>query len=316
MLDARGPVDRWFPDATLNTCYNALDRHVVAGHADRTALIHDSPVTGAPRSSSYADLLEQVAALAGALRSFGVVPGDRVLVVMPMVPEAVVAMLACARLGAVHAVVPVGSSAEEALAGQVDGIRPRAVVSASCSLGAGGAVAHKPVLDRALGLASHQPEICVVKQRPQVSATLEEPRDVAWDVAMRLGRSAPAECVEVAAADPLYLLDGPGAGDPPGVTVRDNGAHAVAMAWALPHAYGVHPGQVWWAACDLAGPVGHSRGRLRAPARRGDDGSSRGGPGRPSRCRCALAGRRRPRGRGAAPRHRHAPDGAAVGSRG
>ncbi|QNN52151.1 propionyl-CoA synthetase [Nocardioides mesophilus] len=251
------PFYRWFPDGTLNTCYNALDRHVVAGHAERPALVHDSPVTGTVRSYSYAELLEQVAAFAGALRTFGVDKGDRVVISMPMIPEAVIAMLACARLGAVHSVV-FGGFAPHELAIRIDDARPKVVVSASCGIEPTRIVEYKPMLDRALELAEHQPDVCVIKQRPEHLATMVEPRDVEWDVAMRAGRSSPAECVEVAATDPLYILYTSGTTGKPKGIVRDNGGHAVAMAWSLPNVYDVHAGQVWWAASDVGWVVGHS----------------------------------------------------------
>jgi len=258
ILDADDPpFYRWFPEATLNTCYNALDRHVVAGHGDRAALIYDSPVTGTQRTFSYAELLEQVAAFAGALRAFGVDKGDRVVISMPMIPEAVVAMLACARLGAVHSVVFGGFAAHE-LAVRIDDARPKVVVSASCGVEASRVVDYKPMIDRALELATHEPAVCVIKQRPESEATLVEPRDVDWDVAIRAGRSAPAECVEVAATDPLYILYTSGTTGKPKGIVRDNGGHAVAMAWSLPQVYDVHAGQVWWAASDVGWVVGHS----------------------------------------------------------
>jgi len=258
ILDADDPpFYRWFPEATLNTCYNAVDRHVVAGHGDRAALIYDSPVTGTQRTFSYAELLEQVAAFAGALRAFGVEKGDRVVISMPMIPEAVVAMLACARLGAVHSVVFGGFAAHE-LAVRIDDARPKVVVSASCGVEASRVVDYKPMIDRALELATHEPAVCVIKQRPESEATLVEPRDVDWDVAIRAGRSAPAECVEVAATDPLYILYTSGTTGKPKGIVRDNGGHAVAMAWSLPQVYDVHAGQVWWAASDVGWVVGHS----------------------------------------------------------
>ncbi|MFP5252879.1 MAG: propionyl-CoA synthetase [Actinomycetes bacterium] len=258
VLDAeRPPFYRWYPDGVLNTCYNALDRHVVAGHADRVALIHDSPVTGTQRSYTYAQLLEEVATFAGALRGFGVEKGDRVVIYMPMIPEAVVAMLACARLGAVHSVV-FGGFAPHELAVRIDDARPTVVVSASCGIEPTRVVEYKPMLDRALELATHKPGVCVVKQREQARADLSSPRDVDWDLAMKAGRTAPAECVEVAATDPLYVLYTSGTTGKPKGIVRDNGGHAVAMAWSLPNIYDLHPGQVWWAASDVGWVVGHS----------------------------------------------------------
>ncbi|MGN6574895.1 MAG: propionyl-CoA synthetase [Nocardioides sp.] len=253
----RPPFYRWYPDGTLNTCYNALDRHVVAGHADRTALVYDSPVTGTVRRYSYAELLEQVAAFAGVLRSFGVEKGDRVVIYMPMIPEAVIGMLACARLGAVHSVV-FGGFAPHELAIRIDDARPKVVLSASCGIEPSRVVEYKPMLDRALDLAEHKPDVCVVKQRPQSEASMVDGRDVDWDVVMRAGRTSPAECVEVAATDPLYVLYTSGTTGKPKGIVRDNGGHAVAMAWSLPNIYDVHGGQVWWAASDVGWVVGHS----------------------------------------------------------
>jgi propionyl-CoA synthetase len=254
---SRAPFYRWFPDGTLNTCYNALDRHVVRGHGDRTALVYDSPVTGTKQSFSYAQLTEQVANFAGALRGFGVEKGDRVVIYMPMIPEAVIAMLACARLGAVHSVV-FGGFAPHELAVRIDDARPKVVVSASCGIEPARTVDYKPMLDRALDLAEHEPEAVVVKQRPQVEAALTEGRDYDWDLVMKAGRTAPAECVEVAATDPLYVLYTSGTTGKPKGIVRDNGGHAVAMAWSLPHVYDVREGQVWWAASDVGWVVGHS----------------------------------------------------------
>jgi propionyl-CoA synthetase len=255
--DSRAPFYRWFPDGTLNTCYNALDRHVVAGHGDRLALVHDSPVTDRVHRYTYAELLEEVAAFAGGLRTLGVGPGDRVVVYMPMIPEAVVAMLACARLGAVHSVV-FGGFAPHELAVRIDDARPTVLVTASCGIEPARVVEYKPYVDRALELAEHQPSAVVLKQRPQAAATMVEGRDVDWDVAMRAGRADPAECVAVAATDPLYVLYTSGTTGKPKGIVRDNGGHAVAMAWSLPNIYGCGEGDVWWAASDVGWVVGHS----------------------------------------------------------
>jgi propionyl-CoA synthetase len=251
VLDASAaPFYRWFPDGTLNTCFNALDRHVVAGHGDRTALVYDSPVTETNQQFTYAQLTEKVAAFAGALRGFGVEKGDRVVIYMPMIPEAVVAMLACARIGAVHSVV-FGGFAPHELAVRIDDARPTVVVSASCGIEPSRLVEYKPMLDRALELATHKPSTCVIKQRPQSPADMTEPRDVDWDVAMKAGAGNPASCEEVAATDPLYVLYTSGTTGKPKGIVRDNGGHAVAMAWSLPEIYDIHPGQVWWAASDV-----------------------------------------------------------------
>ena len=199
------PLYRWFSDGRLNTCYNALDRHVINGRAEQTALIYDSGVTGTKETYTYARLLETVAGFAGVLRAFGVVAGDRVVIYMPMIPEAVVAMLACARLGAVHSVV-FGGFASAELAVRIDDAKPKVIVTASCGIEPNRLVAYKPLLDRALDLADHAPDGVVVKQRPQLAAELVEPRDVDWDTAMQVGRNDPAECVSVAATDPLYVL--------------------------------------------------------------------------------------------------------------
>ncbi|NYG56360.1 acetate--CoA ligase [Nocardioides perillae] len=251
------PFHRWFPGATLNTCYNALDRHVVAGHADRVALVHDSAYTGEVRELTYGRLLEDVAAFAGVLRALGVQRGDRVVVYLPMVPEAVVAMLACARIGAVHSVVFGGFAAAE-LAARVDDARPAALVTASCGLEPGRVLEYKPIVDRALELAAHEVPAVVVLQRPQVEATLVEGRDVDWAVAMTAGRTDPAECVVVEATDPLYVLYTSGTTGRPKGIVRDHGGHAVAMAWSLPHVFDCGPGDVFWAASDVGWVVGHS----------------------------------------------------------
>ncbi len=254
---SHAPFYRWFPDATLNTCYNALDRHAVAGHADRTALIYDSPVTDTKKSFSYAELLEKVAAFAGVLTGFGVQKGDRVVIYMPMIPETVVAMLACARIGAVHSVV-FGGFAPHELAVRIDDARPTVVVTASCGVEPSRVVEYKPMLDRALELADHKPAACIVKQRAQATATLVEGRDVDWDVAMKAGATDPAGCVTVAATDPLYVLYTSGTTGKPKGIVRDHGGHAVAMAWSLPNVYDIREGQVWWAASDVGWVVGHS----------------------------------------------------------
>ncbi|WP_110238816.1 propionyl-CoA synthetase [Nocardioides gilvus] len=258
ILDSSGaPFHRWFPDGTLNTCYNALDRHVIKGAAERTALIYDSAVTGNKRSYTYAQLLTEVAAFAGVLQNLGVEQGDRVVIYMPMIPEAVIAMLACARIGAVHSVV-FGGFAPHELAIRIDDAAPTVVVSASCGIEPSRVIEYKPMLDKALELATHVPAAVVVKQRPQAEATLVEGRDVDWDVAMHVGRSDPAGCVEVKATDPLYVLYTSGTTGKPKGIVRDNGGHAVAMAWSFPNIYGCDAGDVWWAASDVGWVVGHS----------------------------------------------------------
>ncbi len=256
VLDASAaPFYRWFAGAELNTCYNAVDRHVAQGRGAQPAIIHDSPVTGSVTTLSYAELQQRVACFAGALRGLGVAKGDRVIVYMPMVPEAAIAMLACARIGAVHSVVFGGFSARE-LATRIDDAKPRVVVAASCGIEPNRIVAYKPLLDEALAQADHQPAHCVILQREQRPAELLPGRDLDWAALMQ--SAAPADCVPVAATDPLYILYTSGTtGQPKGV-VRDNGGHAVALNWSMRHVYGVAPGEVFWSASDVGWVVGHS----------------------------------------------------------
>ncbi|MBT2211772.1 propionyl-CoA synthetase [Actinomadura sp. NEAU-AAG7] len=253
--DGAPPFYRWFTGGELNTCDNALDRHVEEGRGDRPALIYDSPVTGTVRSYTFRELTGLVARFAGALRKQGVDRGDRVVIYLPMVPEAVVAMLACARLGAVHSVVFGGFAARE-LAARIDDARPKAVVSASCGIEGDRVVAYKPLLDQALELAKHKVERCVIRQREQLHADLVRPRDVEWDEAV--AEAEPAECVPVAATDPLYILYTSGTTGRPKGVVRDNGGHAVALRWSMENVYGMGPGDVFWAASDVGWVVGHS----------------------------------------------------------
>jgi propionyl-CoA synthetase len=253
--DSRPPFHRWFPGGKLNTCHNCLDRHVDAGLGDRPALVYDSPVTGSIRFFSYRELRDEVALLAGALRRLGVSKGDRVIIYMPMVPEAVAAMLATARIGAVHSVVFGGFAANE-LAARLDDAKPKVVLSASCGIEIQRIVPYKPLLDEAIALASHVPERCVILQRPQHLAELVPPRDVEWREA--LAGAEPAGCESVLATDPLYIIYTSGTtGQPKGI-VRDNGGHAVALKWSMKNVYGVDPGEVYWAASDLGWTVGHS----------------------------------------------------------
>jgi propionyl-CoA synthetase len=252
---SRAPFYRWYPGGRLNTCRNALDRHVEGGRADQLALVYDSPVTETSRSFTYRELRDAVGLFAGALRAQGVGQGDRVIVYMPMVPEAVIAMLACARIGAVHSVVFGGFAANE-LATRIDDATPKAIVSASCGIEPGRLVAYKPLLDTAIELASHKPDSCIVLQRPMLEAELVEGRDIEWNDA--LAGAEPAPTVTVEATDPLYILYTSGTtGQPKGI-VRDNGGHAVALAWSMRNVYGVEPGEVYWAASDIGWVVGHS----------------------------------------------------------
>jgi propionyl-CoA synthetase len=256
VLDSSNPpFYRWFRGGMVNTCYNALDRHVEQGRGEQAALIYDSPVAGAVRRYSYRELRDLVARFAGALAARGVGKGDRVVVYMPMVPEALIAMLACARLGAVHSVVFGGFAANE-LAVRIDDCQPKAIVSATCGLEINRVVSYKPLLDEAIRLAKHKPAHCIIVERPQAKAALARPRDVGWEEAMAAAK--PADCVPVAATDPLYILYTSGTtGQPKGI-VRDNGGHLVALNWSMRYVYGMAPGEVYWAASDVGWVVGHS----------------------------------------------------------
>ncbi len=253
--DTPYPKTSWFPGAMLNTCYNALDLHVQTGRGDQTALVYDSPVTGVVRRTTYRELAEEVARFAGALADLGVEKGDRVLLYMPMIPEAIVGMLASARLGAIHSVV-FGGFASNELAQRIQHAEPKVVLTASCGLEPGRIVAYKPLLDRAIEMASHKPERCIVLQRPAQTADLVRGRDLDWAELARTG--APADCVPVHAKDPLYILYTSGTTGLPKGVVRDNGGHAVALKWSLRHVYGMQPGDVFWAASDIGWVVGHS----------------------------------------------------------
>jgi propionyl-CoA synthetase len=253
--DSNPPFYRWFPDGILNTCFNALDRHVSSGRASQPALIYDSPVTGTSQVLTYQQLLDHVAQFAGVLRDLGVNAGDRVIIYMPMIPQAVVAMLACARIGAVHSVVFGGFAAHE-LAVRIDDAAPKVVVSASCGIEVSRVVEYKPILDRAIDLASHKPDHCVILRRPQAAADLAPGRDLDWEQAV--ARAKPADCVPVAATDPLYILYTSGTTARPKGVIRDNGGHAVALRWSMEHIYDTAPGEVFWAASDVGWVVGHS----------------------------------------------------------
>jgi propionyl-CoA synthetase len=256
VLDAsRPPFYRWFAGAVLNTCWNALDRHVMAGRGARTALIWDSPVTGQIASFTYRELRDRAAELAGVLVGLGVRQGDRALIYMPMVPEAAMAMLACARIGAVHSVVFGGFAAHE-LATRIDAARPRVILSASCGIEPSRIVAYKPLLDAAIAEAKSKPEHCVILQRPMCHAELVLGRDQDWGELC--AASAPADCVPVLATDPLYILYTSGTTGIPKGVVRDNGGHAVALVWSMRNIYGIPSDEVFWTASDVGWVVGHS----------------------------------------------------------
>lgn len=253
--DSAAPFYRWYPDGLTNACWNAVDRHVEAGRGAQLAIIHDSPVTHLKKGITYRDLRDRVALLAGALRAKGVEKGDRVIIYMPMVPEALEAMLACARLGAIHSVVFGGFAARE-LAVRIDDCRPKAIIAASCGIEPGRVVHYKPLVDGAIEIATHKPEFCVIFQREQEVASLIPGRDVAWH-GFQYGVE-PADCVPVESTHPSYILYTSGTtGQPKGV-VRDTGGHMVALDWSMKNIYQVEPGDVWWAASDVGWVVGHS----------------------------------------------------------
>lgn len=253
--DSKKPLYRWFSDGVLNTCYNALDRHIEQGNGERLALIYDSPVTSTVKKYTYTELRDEVAKFAGALRANGVNKGDRVLVYMPMIPEAVITMLACSRIGAIHSVV-FGGFASKELATRIDDAKPVLIVSASCGIEGKRVVHYKPLLDEAIDLSTNKPSKCIIYQRPQETASLVVGRDVDWVTAV--AAAEPAECVPVAATDPLYILYTSGTTGIPKGVVRDNGGHAVALKWSMEYVYNVKPGEVFWAASDVGWVVGHS----------------------------------------------------------
>ena len=253
--DSNKPFFRWFAGGELNTCYNALDRHVDGGRADQAALIYDSPVTNTVRTFTYRELLDQVSRFAGALQSLGVVKGTTVIIYMPMIPQAVIAMLACARLGAVHSVV-FGGFAPHELAIRIDDAKPKLVITASGAIEAKKVLEYKPMLDKAIEEAAHKPDASIIFQRQFVRAAMNPARDLDWEELM--AKAEPAACTPVKATDPLYILYTSGTTGKPKGVVRDNGGHAVALCWSMQHIYGVKPGDVYWAASDVGWVVGHS----------------------------------------------------------
>ncbi|MCP3867377.1 MAG: propionyl-CoA synthetase [Gammaproteobacteria bacterium] len=253
--DSNKPFYRWFQGGELNTCYNAVDRHVENGRGDQAALIYDSPVTGTQKTFTYRELQDEVAGFAGALAASGVTKGDRVIVYMPMIPQAAIAMLACARIGAIHSVVFGGFAAKE-LATRIDDAKPRAIVSATCGIEGKRVIEYKPLLDQAVDLSTHKPNNIFMFKRLQAEASMQAGRDLDWDESV--AAASPADCVPVAATDPLYILYTSGTTGIPKGVVRDNGGHAVALKWTMKNIYNVEPGDVYWAASDVGWVVGHS----------------------------------------------------------
>jgi propionyl-CoA synthetase len=260
IFDAKaGIYGRWFADGVCNTCYNAIDRHVLNGRNDQPALIYDSPVTNTKKTFTYGRLLSEVQLLGAMLRDFGVGKGDRVILYMPMVPEAVFAMLACARIGAVHSVVFGGFAAKE-LATRIDDAKPKVILSASCGIEGARVIPYKPLLDEAINLAKHKVATCLILQRPQCKAAMTELRDHdwrrVWEHAVNYAKTS--ECVPVLATDPLYILYTSGTTGIPKGVVRDNGGHMVALQWSMKNLYNIDPGEVWWCGSDIGWVVGHS----------------------------------------------------------
>ncbi|CAN5223664.1 propionyl-CoA synthetase [soil metagenome] len=245
----------WFADGLMNTCYNAIDRHVAAGRGDDVALIYESPVTDTRQTFTFSELKDEVARTAGMIAALGIGKGDRVIIYIPMVPQALIAMLACARIGAIHSVVFGGFAAPE-LAKRIDDATPRLLMTSSCGIEGSRIVAYKPLVDKALSLATHKVDRVIVLQRPQVIATMQEGRDLDW--ANTVATAQPVDCVPVRATDPLYILYTSGTTGTPKGVVRQNGGHAVALAWSMTHIYSIRPGEVFWAASDVGWVVGHS----------------------------------------------------------
>jgi len=256
VLDDRNkPFYRWFVGGKLNTCYNALDYHVASGRGEQTAIIYDSPVTSTVEKITYRELLDNVSKFAGVLSSLGVRKGDTVIIYMPMIPQAMFAMLACARIGAVHSVV-FGGFAPNELAIRIDDAKPKVIISASCGIEGKKIIPYKPLLDEAIRIASHKPEKCIICQRPQVKADMDASRDLDWNEFMKDAQAV--ACVSVDATDPLYILYTSGTTGKPKGVLRDNGGHAVALKWSMKNIYDVKPGEVFWAASDVGWVVGHS----------------------------------------------------------
>jgi propionyl-CoA synthetase len=254
-----GIYGRWFVGAECNACHNAVDRHVEGGRTEQAAIAYDSPVTGTKRTFTYRELQEETAVLGAVLRDLGVGKGDRVILYMPMIPEAAIAMLACARIGAIHSVVFGGFAAKE-LATRIEDAEPKVILSASCGIEAARIVPYKPLLDEAIQLSRHKPQTCLIFQRPQAEAAMQEGRDRDWSVAVLAAKGAGkgAECVPVAATDPLYILYTSGTTGRPKGVVRDTGGYLVALKWSMKGLYGVEPGEVYWCASDVGWVVGHS----------------------------------------------------------
>jgi len=253
--DSNKPFYRWFPDGVLNTCYNAVDYHVENGRGDQAAIIYDSPMTGTKQKITYREFLSEVSKFAGALKSLGAEKGDRVIIYMPMIPQAAVAMLACARIGVIHSVV-FGGFASNELAIRIDDAKPKIIVSASCGVEGKKVIDYKPLLDKAIELSKNKPAHCIIYQREQAKAALVPGRDHDWVELVK--KASPAPCVPVKATDPLYILYTSGTTGMPKGVVRDNGGHAVALKWTMKNVYAVKPGDVFWAASDVGWVVGHS----------------------------------------------------------
>jgi len=253
--DSHKPFYRWFVGGELNTCYNAVDHHVLTGRGKQLALIYDSPVTNQVKKFTYEQLLEAVSKFAGLLTSFGAKKGDRIIIYMPMIPEAIVAMLACARIGAIHSVV-FGGFAPNELALRIDDAKPKLIISASCGIEGKKTIPYKPLLDKAIEISGHKPQRCILYQREQLQGSLIQGRDFDWEKEMV--HASPVDCVPVSSTDPLYILYTSGTTGAPKGVVRDNGGHAVALKWTMKYLYGVDPGDVFWAASDVGWVVGHS----------------------------------------------------------